>query len=124
MPCFYVSIPFWSDFNGDKRALAFCCPPMFQSHFGLILTRLCGLKIRIWGCVSIPFWSDFNSSMSLLVACTSKCVSIPFWSDFNVFTDPPFDFEHNEFQSHFGLILTMLNCRLKAATSGFNPILV
>ena len=77
----------------------------FQSHFGLILTSM-----RAWmrkrRRISIPFWSDFNL-LNVLYDAVFPAISIPFWSDFNPRCYRG-DGQEEEFQSHFGLILTRI----------------
>ena len=89
---FGLSIPFWSDFIDT------CWFNEYRHHDKL----------------SIPFWSDFiNSGTRRRETWYSLSLSIPFWSDF-IFavifkvTEPI-----NDFQSHFGLILSDFIFELK-----------
>ncbi len=121
--------------------------PCFQSHFGLILSivrRNIVISIRF---LSIPFWSDFICAGRGIPHSKARCLSIPFWSDFiSLFirticlcssTFNPilvwFYLDYTEdlseykkhFQSHFGLILSVLSALPTfCIVPTFNPILV
>jgi len=79
-----ISIPFWSDFNDLTWDWEF-----------------------VPGSISIPFWSDFNILLNDFERWLND-ISIPFWSDFNKNKKVKV-FVLDEFQSHFGLILTLWN---------------
>ena len=98
-----LSIPFWSDFIRPQYIVAYEFTKSFQSHFGLILSKiqthakrqvvspfnpilvwfyLKGLKKKVSeDTLSIPFWSDFILN-EILNTLKSIDLSIPFWSDF------------------------------------------
>ena len=124
-----LSIPSWSDFNftvffADPapicetfnpilvwfqlflKRLGYNCPPLFQSHLGLISTLTIATDVQLpKNALSIPSWSDFNSKLqnmswathlpfnpilvwfqlqkSRTTFQTRKTLSIPSWSDFN-----------------------------------------
>ena len=78
-----LSIPLWSDFISLNRIMSTPSTLIFQSHYGLILSR-CRRKLR--------------SGRSLL--------SIPLWSDFISIQDISSSVYFAYFQSHYGLILS------------------
>ena len=123
---FWLSIPFWSDFNiidsngngygiclfqshfGLISTVCFlggCDDRSFQSHFGLISTCIKTIHKTPTASLSIPFWSDFNES-KMDIQSGNRRLSIPFWSDFNAGNGWPIVLMKLVFQSHFGLIST------------------
>ena len=77
-----LSIPFWSDFIVIKKKELTCQLTIFQSHFGLILSRCSRCTV----CLSLSFnpilvW--FYRFSSERESVEFDCLlSIPFWSDF------------------------------------------
>ena len=56
----FLSIPLWSDFINQKRIQWVRRElNVFQSHYGLILSRYEGYKVCHKPRLSIPLWSDF-----------------------------------------------------------------
>ena len=99
-----ISIPFWSDFNWEVTPSWRDQTAEFQSHFGLILTRLkAGRRSHPQG-----FQSHFGLILTDIIFVfnpSPNLISIPFWSDFNAADKWNLHLE-SLFQSHFGLILT------------------
>ena len=79
--CLWISIPLWSYFNQLRKILCIIRLYKFPSHYGLILTFLIFMILRIL-IISIPLWSYFNSPVMRG------------------------DFMLSLFPSHYGLILT------------------
>ena len=78
-----LSIPLWSDFILPLQILEYETLICFQSHYGLILSRITQI-VCIWESnLSIPLWSDF------IRRATGQC-----------------DGCASNFQSHYGLILS------------------
>ena len=74
------SIPLWSDFIPFATPSLFIIS-VFQSHYGLILSKWCWKTYNFCRQFSIPLWSDFIFvSPFFEVSCSS--FSIPLWSDF------------------------------------------
>ena len=91
-----------------KNAGSFFTLSIFQSHFGLILSYF---PVSVQTCItalSIPFWSDFIQRLIFYGKLLRELLSIPFWSDF--IKQPPLliDNPATPFQSHFGLILSLV----------------
>ena len=116
--------------------------PAFQSHYGLILSeqrvKLLWNLLRsfnptmVWfypgnsserstNCwllrlLSIPLWSDFIQGSYFHRVLTMSGLSIPLWSDFILHLCFHLFTVHYYFQSHYGLILSML-WKITASTS-------
>ena len=54
-----LSIPLWSDFIHYSRRVVVDVFGVFQSHYGLILSRSVENSKRLVVVLSIPLWSDF-----------------------------------------------------------------
>ena len=120
----HLSIPFWSDFILRLFVGNIIADFRFQSHFGLILSLAAVKNKELKQLLSIPFWSDFICFQYPAIQALVD-LSIPFWSDFIDDHLHMNSLTGYDFQSHFGLILSVL-----AFASGFvsfwpfNPILV
>ena len=119
----------------------------FQSHYGLILS-----VIHVWQgmsthnpfnptmvwfyrehrpvadrqyvLLSIPLWSDF---INLIFSYTlnNPFLSIPLWSDFIQLLLYQRKYQRMTFQSHYGLILSYILCKVtKITEKSFNPTMV
>ena len=124
-----LSIPFWSDFIPAIKVAIILKELYFQSHFGLILSRVCGLNLHRAEPAFNPILVWFYQLLNRAVLLSNKKLSIPFWSDFILhccalqpsqrltFNPILVWFYHYlsfswstvhvfSFQSHFGLILS------------------
>ena len=99
--CFFLSIPFWSDFIQHLPVMLLISTVIFQSHFGLILSQLHENPFVHRVC----FQSHFG-----LILSTSQTINFN-----SIFV----------FQSHFGLILSRaIGYTWDRHHRSFNPILV
>ena len=119
-----LSIPLWSDFITMIMSLIVLSTLNFQSHYGLILS-----KISLWRLYPLPV--SFNPTMvwfyrAVGVDNLSLCkLSIPLWSDFIGLSGVWGATGDFVFQSHYGLILSCTHSStLKLLITAFNPTMV
>ncbi len=107
------------------RLTSFTSRSSFQSHFGLILSSVPLFRVRTHSEPFNPILVWFYLLPNHPLRRTGLELSIPFWSDFIVFIPWLMIILSIAFQSHFGLILSVMKvlptCRFRDT---FNPILV
>ncbi len=92
----------------------------FQSHYGLILSVNSKELYPYSASLSIPLWSDFNILDDKPCEIkTTRELSIPFWSDFIFVPLVLCVWSTTAFQSHFGLILSVIG-ELKGIKQNIN----
>ena len=101
-----LSIPLWSDFISSGVSSIEFSNLAFQSHYGLILSaRARSLQHKLNSNLSIPLWSDFIMKLvqHLQAIKVSFNPTMVWFYHFLRSTENNF---RNDFQSHYGLILS------------------
>ena len=104
----HLSIPLWSDFIIINELFKKIKLLTFQSHYGLILSLTVDNIVSTVFCTFNPTMVWFYQSLLYSLDHSIMHLSIPLWSDFIKPCKVPWNNKPLSFQSHYGLILSLL----------------